>query len=183
MENAIEQSTSTQYQDFEREIKATKTIFRIDSKQDKRNKNVNLAKPGWSDELVKTKRDVSRMLETSTAYAVKSRIANKLMRAGDFVPAHLPTANTLRKQNTYGADPIEGLRNMKLQRFRNDIQNIGLDPFFVYYSTPLQREWYNTQFRRRNANISIDASGLGLTRLNTTLAQGLLLYVITAFGM
>lgn len=244
------------FENFEQKIKLKKSIFKIRSKVDKRNKNVKYAKRGWSDKLnaiiwekfrlpcawkfirsrVRVldiavvaeckecdaqvdavyefasstlhiniqryrkiphtkKRYISRgvrkkyckMLENSSAYAVKSRIANQLMKAGDFVPAHLPTANGLRKmkcsdQESDGSDPIDGLRNMKLGRYRDDIQNIGLDPFFVYYSTSLQREWYNTEFKRRHANISIDAPGLGLSRLNTTLSQGLLLYVITAFG-
>lgn len=71
---------------------------------------------------------------------------------------------------------------MKSGKFRGDIQEIGLDPFYVFFCTDLQSRWYNTEFTRNRAVIAIDATGMGFRKLKSSNPKPTLLYTICARG-
>lgn len=130
-------------------------------------------------------------LKTDTAYAVRSQIADNLMRKDDDVPGHLPTLNTLRKvrseiqkQDLPHEHPVLSIQMMKKESVYSEyIGRIGLDPFFVFYATHLQKEWYSAEFRGRRSVLSLDATGLGLLSPNTVEKKYVFLYSAVAHGM
>lgn len=128
------------------------------------------------------------LLEGNSAYAVHSKLANKLMNAGDRIPAHLPNPSTIRTMKSRqlkskAKDPIKALQALKRGVYRGDIQDISMDPFCVFYCTRLQTNWYNAQFARDPAVLAVDASGMpGLTKLDSCEPKTPLLYQIVARG-
>lgn len=132
---------------------------------------------------------VSALLSGMSAYAVHKKLCDEIMSEdAEFVPAHVPGVAALRQrkcrlQEVSDKDPILALKNMKFGEFREDIQNIGLDPFYVFYMTKLQSQWYNSTFKGKKAVVSIDATGLGLKKLQTSQSSAMLLYTICATGI
>lgn len=116
-------------------------------------------------------RKIGALLDSGAAYVVRGKLADQKMKPGDPEPAHLPTANAMRilkhknsvqnlsTNNRHPAYNLVAMRDM----FVGAIENVGFDPFFVFYSTQLQNAWYNAEFNRRRSVITIDATGLGLT--------------------
>lgn len=137
------------------------------------------------------RQQAAELLKTDPAYAVRSQIADKLMKEDDVVPGHLSTANTYRKvrAETQKKDlphehPVLSIQLMKKSsEFSGCIGRIGLDPFFVIYATHLQTEWYFAEFRGRRCIISVDATGLGLLSPNTIANRAVFLYTAVAHGM
>lgn len=126
------------------------------------------------------------LLESKSAYMVRSKVADVEMEPGDPEPAHLPSSNALRimkhrqkAQNLSTVHPALSLSELQ-RTYVNCIQEIGFNRFFVFYSTPLQRTWYKGETCRRKSIISIDATGLGLSV--PTNKTYIFLYVITAHG-
>lgn len=64
-------------------------------------------------------------------------------------------------------------------RFVNSIQNIGLDPFHVFFETVSQRAWYKKKAERTGATISIDATVPGLQSPNK---NNTFFYLMSAHG-
>lgn len=133
------------------------------------------------------KNEISQMLKGSSAYQARSEIANKLMTEHDFEPPQLPSLNALRKikskqDQSLNKDPRISLQIMKRHTYRDQIHHIGFDPFFVFYWTKLQKEWFCNEFKKKKCCISIDATGLGLKKVDTVEPKYTFLYVICAQG-
>lgn len=114
------------------------------------------------------KSKVDDLLLLNKACVVRSKLANSLMTDNEHEPPHLPTNATLRvqkhrmtKTDYLHENPIVALRMMKNSpKYFDSIGDIGLDPFYCVYSTPLQREVLRVQTRYRRCVISFDASGI-----------------------
>lgn len=126
-------------------------------------------------------------LKSKSAYALRNELADQAMSADDPDPSHVPTAGALRvmrskAQCQSSGNTILALHELK-KRFVNCIQNIALDPFYAFFSSETQRRWYKleTEYNKRRAVISIDATGLGL-RPPMDNKKYIFLYVICAHG-
>lgn len=131
--------------------------------------------------------EIGMMVEGSSAFAVRNKLADKAMVAGDIVPAHIPNGNVIRKVRSEllkvkHTDSIVALKLLKCGAYRGDIQSIGHDPFYVQYATRLQTNWYNSEFANDCAILAIDATGIGLKKLDTSQSNRLLYYQIVAKG-
>lgn len=134
---------------------------------------------------LKKKMDLICKLKQSSAYSVESELADAAMSNNCPMPAHVPSKNALRIIKSRSQCPsdhnailaIENLRNV----YPNCIQNSGSNPFFVFYSTDLQKAWYKSEAGRKRLVISIDASGIGV-RSPTSNTKYIFLYVICAHG-
>lgn len=105
------------------------------------------------------------LLRGRTAFEVRSELADDLMEPHDKEPPTLPSSNALRKIKHRADVPkqnvITGLLELK-KAHPNSIGDIGLDPFFIRYSTELQRACYKVESFHRKPSISIDATGPGM---------------------
>lgn len=131
--------------------------------------------------------EIAHMLKGSSAFKVRSELADKLMTASDIEPAHLPSQNALRKikskqEKSLDKDPRKALQIMKRNDYREQIHHIGFDPFFVFYWTKLQKEWFRAEFKHKRCSISIDATGMGFKKIDTVEPKYTFLYVICAKG-
>lgn len=109
---------------------------------------------------------VARELQHKSAVVYQAEKANELKREGDPDPPHLyslPVLNTAKKElkasKFLTPDPIISLGIKKSYSLRNDIQSIGLDPFYVHYGTNHQNHMYREYTRKFPPCISIDATG------------------------
>lgn len=133
------------------------------------------------------KSKISDMLDGGSAFRVRSKLADRLMEAGDHIPAHLPNLAALhklksRQMPTAHSDPIQALKLMKAGPYRDDIHQIGLDPFFVFFHTKLQSQWYKAEFIREPAIMAIDSTGPGLRKLDSSEEKPSMLFEMTAKG-
>lgn len=134
------------------------------------------------------KADISKMMQGNSAFALQSKLADKEMNVGDCVPAHVYNTAALRQLkarelNTKDKDPIFALKLLKSGQFRGDIQEIGLDPFYVMYCTQLQSQWYDAEFNKKCPGIlAVDATGIGLRKVDSCDPKSTLLYTLTAKG-
>lgn len=117
----------------------------------------------------KSKNEIDKMLEDSSAFKVHKKLVKNTMKPGDVEPAHLPTMNALRISKSRSQlkdrdkNPYQSLSSMSEYEFRRTIHYIGFNPFYVIYSTPLQRKWYRSQTKNSRSIVSIDATGLQQT--------------------
>lgn len=88
-----------------------------------------------------------------------------------FLPARIPNISTIRQighkkksKRTFAKDTYESLTKMKYDpNFKNCIQEIGLNPFFVLYSTIGQQEYIRIELNKRKyLTLSIDATGVAV---------------------
>lgn len=133
-------------------------------------------------------KEVADMLQGSSAFAVRSQLAEEYMSEHDPEPPHLIRSNAIKKikykqTKAVHADPVQALQIMKERHFRGEIDNIGLSPFYVFYAKNLQRMWHNAEYLRKKCIISIDATGLGLKKLGQLDEKYMFLYVICSQGM
>lgn len=111
--------------------------------------------------------ELQEKLQNNSAYCIRSGIADIHMDLGDVEPSLVPNLTTLRKikasHKFENVDPIITLRLLKSDQFYSQcIADIGLDPFFVFYSSPAQKEYYRLKTLKGPSRISIDATGLNL---------------------
>lgn len=166
---------SGSYEMVNRKFNVRVENFKVDVKHTKKRRVTNYERE-----------KIAEMLKGNSAYAVHSVLANKLMKESDPEPAHLPKPGSLRKvkfdsEPVHEKNPTVALQDLK-RRFQETIQHIGLDPFYVMYCTPLQKKWYQTEFKKKRCVVSIDATGLGLRKLNTVENKYIFLYMISAKG-
>lgn len=132
------------------------------------------------------KDDLKRLLRGKSAYAARSQLADAIVVDGLPVPAHMPTLNTLRKakssdQCPENRDVFDGLHDL-FSIHVDCVQNIGNTPFYVFYTSPSQIEWYaKEKSANKRSIISIDATGVGM-KSPTTFKKYIFLYVICAHG-
>ena len=99
---------------------------------------------------------ISCQLKGKSALAVRTEIVNDLIRNSNsivekkFLPI-LPTLDTLRKMKSTGNarsdDTIDSLRNLA-QNDENGIISVGAYPFYLFYRTPLQYEWFLVESKK-----------------------------------
>lgn len=136
--------------------------------------------------LPEIKSELVDKLQQKSAYALRSELADRTMKESCSEPAHLPSLNALRIIKSRSQCPIEqqnpviALHELK-SIFINCIQDIGYDPFFVFYATDTQKAWYKEETSNKRAVVSIDASGIGV-QSPTDNKKYILLYVICAHG-
>lgn len=105
-------------------------------------------------------------LSGKSALAVRSEIVNKTMTAGDELAPIVPSLAVLRQAkykksiaDLPNIDPVKSITNWKNSILKNTISFVGSNPFFVFYTTPVQREWYRLESKQHRMAISIDATG------------------------
>lgn len=130
------------------------------------------------------KKPLAEKLKHRSASAVRNELLDAAMDvSGCPEPAHVFGLNSTRitkcRDNCEGrtGDAIQSQYDMK-DRFVNSIQNIGLDPFHVFFETVAQRTMYKREAERIGAIISIDATGPGLHSPNKNKTY-MFFYVIT----
>lgn len=114
------------------------------------------------------KEKIAQMLKMNKPSFVHAELANELLQSTDYCPAHLPNSGTLRKikqreneKNYRDIDPVRSLCMMKSDSmFHKSIADIGLDPFYCFFSTPEQIEWLRLVTRYKRCEISFDSSGI-----------------------
>lgn len=103
------------------------------------------------------------------AAAARKNRAAEIMNDGDVEPPHLPSQGSQlyknQKSNDLHENRVISLRLMKDQaEYRGKIGDIGLDPFYLHYSLPIQREWAMNQIFKHRFEISLDATGLNVSK-------------------
>lgn len=132
-------------------------------------------------------KDIAEMLKGSSTFEVRAQLADKLMNENDPEPPHLVRSNAIKKikykqTKSVHKDPVQALQIMKEKNFREEVNHIGLSPFYAFYGKKLQRMWHNSEFMRKKCIISIDATGLGLKKLGQVDEKYMFLYVICSHG-
>lgn len=113
------------------------------------------------------KTKVAELLKLNKPSFVQAELANELIQSSDYCPAHLPNQTTLRKlkqrenEKTFrDPDPVRSLCMLKRESmFHKSIADIGLDPFYCFFSTPEQKEWLRLSTRYKRCIISVDSTG------------------------
>lgn len=118
------------------------------------------------------KQKVVSLLRQNTPYVTRALLAQEMVDEGDVEPSMLPKQMTLRKQkqrlNKLGSDnldfdPIIAITKMKSNaNFANSIYNIGINPFFVLYTTPTQKVLMQHENRKNKCILSVDATGISV---------------------
>lgn len=112
------------------------------------------------------KAEINKMLKEASAAKVHRKLVKSTMEPGDVEPPHLPTKNALRIRKHRNRivdgqnDVYKALSSMADRKYKKIIHYIGYKPFYVIYSSPLQRKWYRTQTVDNRRIISLDATGL-----------------------
>lgn len=114
------------------------------------------------------KEKVAEMLKLNKPSFVHAELANEVLQSTDYCPAHLPNQSTLRKlkqrenEKRYrDPDPVHSLCLLKTDAmFHKSITDIGLDPFYCFFSTPEQKEWLRLSTRYKRCIISVDSTGM-----------------------
>lgn len=128
--------------------------------------NVHLKK--CSTKYVRKER-IEELLKLNSANVVRAKLANdSMVDHEEYEPALLPLAETLRvqkfrqnKKEYLHRNPIIATREMKdLNKYFGSIMDIGLDPYFCMYATPLQNELLRVHTRYQRSVFSFDASGV-----------------------
>lgn len=110
---------------------------------------------------------IAEMLILNKASYVHAELSNEILKPSDSVPAHLPNVGTLRKINQrekekkyIDPDPVYAICKLKNDAaYHKCIADIGLDPFYCFFSTPEQVEWLRLSTRYGRCVISIDSTG------------------------
>lgn len=113
------------------------------------------------------KEKVAEMLKLNKPSYVHAELANEILQSTDYCPAHLPNQATLRKlkqrekeKNYRHPDAVQSICLLKTDpMFHKCITDIGLDPFYCFFSTPEQKEWLRLATRYKRCIISIDSTG------------------------
>lgn len=113
------------------------------------------------------KQKVADLLKINKSLFVHAELANELLQSTDNCPAHLPNKATLRKlkqreneKNYRHSDPVLSLCILKTEAmYHKSIADIGLDPFYCFFSTPEQKEWLRLSTRYKRCIISVDSTG------------------------
>lgn len=118
------------------------------------------------------KSEILEKLKTASPVVVQSQIANELK---DNLDGHCPLVVPLRNLHQ-----IKSRQKMKEKVFRDEnsilaiskmkyepqyfdcIEDIGIDPMYVYYTTPLQKAFTRSESRKKWLKISIDATGIAV---------------------
>lgn len=113
------------------------------------------------------KQKIAELLKINKPSYVHAEVANELLESSDYCPAHMPNKNTLRKlkqreneKSLRDPDPVYSLCMLKKDAaFHRSITDIGLDPFYCFFSTPEQTEWLRLSTRYKRCVISVDSTG------------------------
>lgn len=104
-------------------------------------------------------------LQAKSVLKLRAEMAAELMLFGEPEPSIIPSADAMRKAKSRidcpETDPFTALSFLQ-KKYPKTIHSIGYDPFFIIFSTPLQRAVYKGEaMRNKRPTISIDATGLG----------------------
>lgn len=110
------------------------------------------------------KAKLEKLLKGRSVHEVRSELADARMNPYDKEPRDLASDNALRIIKHRADAPIQNaiysLIDLKKEH-PNSIGAIGLDPFFIHYSTELQKACYKAECAHKKTTISIDATGIG----------------------
>lgn len=121
-----------------------------------------------TDALEKSK--VEALLQIETAMVARAKLANEYLFENNEYAAHLCSQAALKQRKhrmlskTYRHENSTiAVQMMKREpQFMHTIQDIGLDPFFVFFALPLQQEYLLECTRRKRVLLSIDATGISI---------------------
>lgn len=118
---------------------------------------------------VSEKEKVEALLELECAMVTRAKLANDYLFENNEYAAHLCSKAALkqRKHRMHTKSHRHDIATVSIQIMKSEpeymhvIQDIGLDPFFVFFALPLQKEFLLESTRRKNVDIAIDATGIG----------------------
>lgn len=112
------------------------------------------------------KEKVLSMLKGKSAFGVNIELADEFMEAGDPHCPLIPTNNSIRIAKHRSEAPRQFVTDalLTLKKEQPDaVSSIGLDPFYLFYSTELQRAFYKNALQgKQRVTLSIDSTGLGM---------------------
>lgn len=116
------------------------------------------------------KAKVEALLEIESAMVARAKLANKYLFDNNDYAAHLCSQAALKQRKhrmakkSYRHDiSTVAVQIMKKEpEYMHTIQDIGLDPFFVFFAIPLQKEYLLQCTRRKRVVLSIDATGISI---------------------
>lgn len=114
------------------------------------------------------RQELNEKLKSQSALKTRQEIigeyipGNTSIEQKRFIPG-LPTLNTLNKikytANKIKEDPIDVLIDWAGSSKRDVILHIGAYPFYVFYRSVLQYEWFKAECKHKRVSIAIDATG------------------------
>lgn len=142
------------------------------------------------------KEKMSLLLDAESAMVAHAKLANEYIFGDNKYAAHLPSAGALRQRkyknslNRRHELSIISAAIMKREgRYRQYIHDIGLDPFYIIFRSPLQQRFLIDQHKKGPCIISIDATGVTVTppkfgsiSKRTSKSMKPFLYIITLHG-
>ncbi|CAG9771525.1 unnamed protein product [Ceutorhynchus assimilis] len=126
------------------------------------------------------RKELGKVCAAEGCHNVQKSMARKYLKRGDAEGPMIPSLDVLHhaKQEfqdeelgipkKHNSDPILAIYNMQFEpSFLGSIQDIGYNPFFVFYGTPEQRTIYLQYLNhmKGSASVSIDASGSMVRKL------------------
>lgn len=131
------------------------------------------------------KEKISAMLKMNKSSFVHAELAEDILESYDSCPAHMPNKATLRKlkqrendKSHRNPDPITSICILKTEsKFHRSITDIGIDPFYCFFTTPEQKEWLRLSTRYKRCILSIDSTGI----LNKTIHFGTRIFLNVFF--
>lgn len=131
------------------------------------------------------KDNILEILSDKSAFQARNELARKMQDPNLPERPDIPSSNTMRvmkhhQQISQGSNAFEALDILKNVHV-NCIHKIGYDPFFVFYETPSQSEYYAKERLKSRSIISIDATGVGV-KSPTSNPKCIFLYNIVMHG-
>lgn len=115
------------------------------------------------------KTKILKMLEADQPGIVQAKLANEMIMNFSTQSPLVPHKRSLRqikyreanrKREFRDKNPVLSICKMKNEaKYYKCIEDVGISPFFVYYTTPLQKVFVKSESRKNTTKISIDATG------------------------
>lgn len=112
---------------------------------------------------------ISSLLDVESAMVAHAKLANEYIFADNKYAAHLPSTAALRQRKyrkslgrRHALSPVAVAIMKREGKYRQYIFDIGLDPFYVIYRSPLQKQFLVDQCKKERCVISIDATGVNI---------------------
>lgn len=119
---------------------------------------------------VPEKTKVEALLQIESAMVTRAKLANEYLFENNEYAAHLCSQAALKQRKhrmksmsyRHENSTISVQMMKKEPEYMHTILDIGLDPFFVFFALPLQKEYLLECTRRKKVILSIDATGISI---------------------
>lgn len=156
------------------DCKATKTVY---TENQQKKLIINICE--YDSSIKHTKRKyitstddkikINRLLDVESAFVAHSTLSRELINDDNDFAAHLPTRGALAQRqyrksaaNRHEISTIAVAIMKREPEYMHSIQDIGLDPFYVFFGSELQKQFLIDQTRGKRITLSIDATGINI---------------------